>query len=306
VSSSFGVLLGQTCGWDELAEHAKTVETIGFDSVWVADQFANPFASTEWLEAWTALAGLALETERIRLGTLVTNIIYRHPGVVAKQAITVDQMSGGRLELGLGAGGVPSDHSMTGVPYWSRGERQRRFEEFVSVVEQLLTNETTSFDGEFYHLEDAYVSPRPHQLPRPPLVIAAHGPKSMRLAARKADKWSFFEPGTGLVGDEAVAAIQAMNAHIDAEARAAGRDPASITRSFCCGFAASSTWRSVDEATSAIERYEAAGVNEFIVTYAPDEGLSTSEALDTKIGEIESEVFLRTPEDLQAFADAVR
>ena len=84
VTSSFGVLVAQSCRWEELAEHAKAVEAAGFESVWVADQIANPFAETEWLEGWTALAGLALETERIRIGTLVTNIIYNHPGVIAK------------------------------------------------------------------------------------------------------------------------------------------------------------------------------------------------------------------------------
>ena len=306
MTTKFGVLLTQTCSWEELTTHAKTVEAAGFESLWVADQIANPFVATEWLEGWTALAGLALETESIRIGTLVTNIIYNNPVLIAKKAITVDQMSGGRLELGLGAGGAPTDHTMTGVPYWSGAERQRRFEEFVAIVEQLLTQESSSYEGEFYHLQDTYVSPAPLQSPRPPLVIAAHGPKSMRLAARKADKWSFYEPGSGLTGNQAADAMRKMNAYIDDEARAADRDPESIERSFCCGFAASSAWESIDQALSDIKRYEAAGINEFIVTYAPDEGFVTSEALDMQTGEIAASVFLRTPADLTAFAQAVR
>jgi len=306
VTTKFGVLLTQTCSWEELASHARTVEAAGFDSLWVADQIANPFVASEWLEGWTALAGLALETEKIRIGTLVTNIIYNNPVLIAKKAITVDHMSGGRLELGLGAGGAPSDHTMTGVPYWSGAERQRRFEEFVAIIDQLLTKETSSYEGEFYKLQDTYVRPAPLQSPRPPLVIAAHGPKSMRLAARRADKWSFYEPGSELAGDQAADAIRKMNAYIDGEARAVKRDPRSIERSFCCGFAASSSWQSIDQALSDINRYETAGINEFIVTYAPDEGFETSEALDMQTGEISASVFLRNPTDLTAFAHAVR
>jgi alkanesulfonate monooxygenase SsuD/methylene tetrahydromethanopterin reductase-like flavin-dependent oxidoreductase (luciferase family) len=306
VTTKFGVLLTQTCSWVELAKQAKSVEAAGFDSLWVADQIANAFGASEWLEGWTALAGLALETESIRIGTLVTNIIYNNPSLIAKKAITVDHMSGGRLELGLGAGGAPSDHAMTGVPYWSGAERQRRFEEFVAIVEQLLTHETSSYEGEFYQMQDTYVSPAPLQSPRPPLVIAAHGPRSMRLAARKADKWSFYEPGSGLVGDQAADAIRRMNAYIDDEARTAERPPESIARSFCCGFAAGSAWQSIDQALSDIDRYEAAGINEFIVTYAPDESFVASGTLDMQTGEATESVFLRNPADLTAFAHAVR
>jgi alkanesulfonate monooxygenase SsuD/methylene tetrahydromethanopterin reductase-like flavin-dependent oxidoreductase (luciferase family) len=195
---------------------------------------------------------------------------------------------------------------MTGIPYWSGAERQRRFEEFVAVVEQLLTHETSSYEGEFYQLQETFVSPAPLQSPRPPLVIAAHGPKSMRLAARRADKWSFYEPGSGLTGDKAADAIRRMNAYIDEEASTAERDPESIERSFCCGFAASSAWQSIDQALSDIRRYEAAGINEFVVTYSPDESFVTSEAIDMQTGEIAASVFLRSPADLAAFAHEVR
>jgi alkanesulfonate monooxygenase SsuD/methylene tetrahydromethanopterin reductase-like flavin-dependent oxidoreductase (luciferase family) len=304
MKSAFGILMSQTCSWDDLKTQANEIEEAGFQSLWVADQFANPFANTDWMEGWTLLAGLALVTDNIRLGTLVTNIIYRHPGLLVKQAITVDHMSNGRLELGLGAGGVPTDHSMTGTPYWSGAERQRRFKEFVKVVEQLLTTETSSFSGDHYSYEGAYISPPPLQAPRPPLVIAAHGPKSMQLAAEQADKWSFYEPGPGLKGKDAAAAIRRMNAYIDKKALGAGRDPSAITRSYCCGFSASSAWSSIDEALSDIEIYADAGVNEFILNYAPTSDVESEANLEMQTGEIEVSLFLRTKDDLRSFINS--
>lgn len=304
--SSIGILVAQTCSWDSLAAQARDVEQAGFDSLWVADQFANPFAKTEWLEGWTTLAGLASITKEIKLGTLVSNIIYRHPGLLVKQAITVDRISNGRLELGLGAGGVPSDHHMTGTPYWSGAERQKRFAEFVAVVEQLLTTQESSFSGDFYSFENAYISPPPVQSPRPPLVIAAHGPKSMKLAAERADKWSFYEPGLGLKGQEAQAAIKNMNKYIDEKAASAGRDPGEIVRSFCCGFSASSAWGSIDQALSEMALYEDAGVNEFILNYSATEAFGREAKVETPTGAVEASVFLTSREDLDAFMSAAR
>ena len=305
MKSAFGILISQTCSWDDLKTQAQDIEDAGYQSIWVADQIANPFVNTDWLEGWTVLTGLALVTERIRLGTLVTNIVYRHPGLLAKQAITVDHMSNGRLELGLGAGGAPTDHSMTGTPYWSGAERQRRFNEFVRVVEQLLTAETSSFTGDFYSFSETYISPPPRQAPRPPLVIAAHGPKSMQLAAEHADKWSFSEPGTGLKGKAAATAIREMNAYIDEKALAAGRDPAAIARSYCCGFSASSAWSSLDEALADIKLYEEAGVNEFILFYAADDDFVSGANLEMQTDETEISLLLRNKDDLRSFMNSV-
>jgi alkanesulfonate monooxygenase SsuD/methylene tetrahydromethanopterin reductase-like flavin-dependent oxidoreductase (luciferase family) len=304
MGSRFGVLVAQTCSWEELAAQAKDVEQAGYDSLWVADQFANPFASTDWLEGWTALAGIATVTERIRLGTLVSNIIYRHPGLLVKQAITVDKMSNGRLELGLGAGGAPSDHTMTGTSYWSGPERQRRFAEYVAIVEQLLTTRESSFSGEFYSFENTYISPGPVQSPHLPLVIAAHGPKSIKLAAERADKWSFFEPAPGLKGREAAAEIRKMNAYIDEKAAAAGRDPGRIVRSFCCGFSASSSWQSIDQALSDIALYEDAGVNEFILNYSASEAFGVDARVEGLGSEIDVSLFLQSRQDLDDFLSA--
>ena len=299
MTSRFGVLVAQSCSWVDLKRHGGDIEAAGFHSLWIADQFANPFGDSEWLEGWSALAGLALTTNTIRLGTLVTTIVYRHPAVIAKQAITVDHMSNGRLNLGIGAGGAPTDHLMTGTPFWSGAERQRRFSEFVRVVEQLTSQQRSSFHGQHFTCEEAYISPLPIQRPRIPLLVAAHGPRSLQLAAEHADTWSLYEPGTGLKGKEAADAIRRMNAFVDEKARAAGRDPSAITRSLCCGFSASTAWRSLDEALFAIELFEQAGVDEFILTYSPtDDFVGTTK-------DIEVSVLLRNPDDLRNFAGAV-
>jgi alkanesulfonate monooxygenase SsuD/methylene tetrahydromethanopterin reductase-like flavin-dependent oxidoreductase (luciferase family) len=269
MSSRFGVLLDPRLPWAVLLDSARAVERAGFASVWIGDHFTNPFEESDWHEAWTALAALAAATTRVRLGPLVTSIVYRHPAVVAKQAITLDHISGGRFELGIGAGGAPSCHRMTGTPLWSARERQERFAEFVHLAELLMRDERVTYSGRYYSVEEALMRPAPLQWPRPPLVVAAHGPKALRLAAEFADTWSFYEPGAGLEGEAALARVREMNGHIEAHARAAGRDPATITRSLCCGFAQSSAWHSVDEALAGVAQFEGAGVDEFIFTYTP-------------------------------------
>jgi probable F420-dependent oxidoreductase len=271
MSSRFGVLLEQRYPWKSLVEHAQAVESAGFDSLWIADHFANPFAQTDWLEAWTTLAALAVVTTRIRLGTLVTNIVYRHPALVAKQAATVDQISQGRLELGMGAGIAPTCHRMTGTPFWSGKERQERFAEFIAAVDQLLREERSSYSGRYWSGDDVLMCPAPLQRPRPPLTVAAHGPRSRRLAARYADTWSLVDPqpGARLIGEDATNAVRNLNRDIDEKAQAAGRDPRTIARSLCCGYVASSAWRNIDEALSGIEQFERAGMNEFVFRYVP-------------------------------------
>jgi alkanesulfonate monooxygenase SsuD/methylene tetrahydromethanopterin reductase-like flavin-dependent oxidoreductase (luciferase family) len=278
MTSKFGLLVAQTLDWQALKSAAALCEELQFDSFWVADHFANPFVPSDWMEAWSVLAGLAESTNTIRIGSLVTNIVYRHPALLAKQAITVDRMSGGRLNLGIGAGGAPTCHRMTGTPYWGGKERQARLAEFVELVDQLLTNEQSSFSGKYYKAEKTLMRPRPVQNPRPPLIIAAHGPKSLSLAARHADTWSFSEPGEGLKGNQAAEAMRQMNDYLDEKAVAAGREPSDITRSYCCGYAASSAWNSLDEALSDIELYETAGINEFIFSYIPDSFVSSDQA----------------------------
>ena len=272
MKSKFGINLGTIAAWPDVVKNARAAESAGFDSLWLPDHLANPLFETRWQEAWTSLAALAALTEHIKLGTLVSNIIYRHPALLAKQAITVDHISGGRVVLGIGGGGAPLCHSMTDTPVWSGSERQSRLAEYVELTDTLLRNPSTNFRGDYYASEGAVIMPESIQRPRPPLLIAAHGPRAMALAARYADSWNFTDLSPGKSGQEAADAIAAANAIISEKATVAGRDPQSITRSMTCGFAAASAWQSIEEAVTGIALFEQAGVNEFILPYSPAEG----------------------------------
>ena len=174
----FGIVALQDKPWDELVRLWQKFEALGFDSTWIADHFVNYANPTgPWLEGWTTLAALANSTSRIRIGTLVTSISLRNPALLARQAMTVDHISGGRLELGIGAGApgrVDSSYRMIGIDDWPFQERAERLREQVEIVDGLLRNITSSYNGKYYKIEDAMMAPGPIQKPRPPIVVAAH------------------------------------------------------------------------------------------------------------------------------------
>jgi alkanesulfonate monooxygenase SsuD/methylene tetrahydromethanopterin reductase-like flavin-dependent oxidoreductase (luciferase family) len=175
----------------ELAQRWRSAEELGFDVLWNSDDLNEPDHPGSFMfEASSILTAMALRTSRIRVGTLVNTLIYRNPVVVAKAAMTIDHVSGGRLELGFGGGVLASDHTASGVPWWETPERVARFREAVHLVDQLLRNGVTSWSGDYYEAENAEMSPRPIQQPRPPLTIPAHGPSMLRVAAEYADSWS--------------------------------------------------------------------------------------------------------------------
>jgi len=136
----FGIALFHLDDWSRIVERVERYEALGVDAVWIADHFAFPWdPARPWLDAWSLLAGLAAWTNRIRVGSMVTHAIYRNPAVLARTAMTVDQMSGGRLELGMGTGASDYDWSMTsGARPWSFAERVNRFAEVVEIVDGLL------------------------------------------------------------------------------------------------------------------------------------------------------------------------
>jgi alkanesulfonate monooxygenase SsuD/methylene tetrahydromethanopterin reductase-like flavin-dependent oxidoreductase (luciferase family) len=157
----FGILTVQNLPWSTLVEHWRHIEALGFDSVWVADHFLNPHAVEEdWFDGWTLLSALATQTSTIRIGTLVTNIIYRNPALIARQAQTLDHISNGRLELGIGATTErdPSA-SMLGYEIWSTSERVQRFREVVEIVDCMLRQETTTYQGRYYQITEARLRP---------------------------------------------------------------------------------------------------------------------------------------------------
>jgi probable F420-dependent oxidoreductase len=184
--------------FEAVAEQAVRAEQLGFDSVWVSDHF---FASLYrygggdtlygTLEPLTTLGGLAARTERVRLGTLVLSAAFRHPAVLAKSATAVDRLSGGRLELGLGAGWYEEEFDAFGYPFASVAERFDVLEETLAYVGALFDGEPASFEGKRFRLDEAYNHPRPVQEPRPPLLVGGKGgPRLLRIAAEHADGWN--------------------------------------------------------------------------------------------------------------------
>ncbi|HXF35723.1 MAG TPA: LLM class flavin-dependent oxidoreductase [Actinomycetota bacterium] len=184
--------------FDRVAAWADRAEALGFDSVWVSDHFFlslgryggpdRPYGS---LEPMTTLAGLARRTERVRLGTLVLCAPFRHPAVLAKQATAVDLLSGGRLELGIGAGWYREEFEAFGYRFGTVGERFRVLEETVEALAGLLPGGPVTLEGRHVRLREARNEPRPARSPRPPIWIGAKGgERALRLAARHADGWN--------------------------------------------------------------------------------------------------------------------
>ena len=187
----------QNTSWDAMLEVWRAADDIGvFESGWVSDHFYPMHTgdlSGPRLEGWITLTALAQATRRLRLGTLVTGIHYRHPAVLANMAATLDVVSGGRLELGIGAGWNEQESGAYGIGLGTPGQRSDRFEEACEVLTGLLSpQETTSFRGSYYALTDARCNPKPVQRPHLPIWIGGNGEKrTLRTAARFAQYWSF-------------------------------------------------------------------------------------------------------------------
>ncbi len=186
----------QGATYDDLLAVARTAEELGFDAFFRSDHYLG--MGTEGLpgptDAWVTLAGLARDTSTIRLGTMMTSATFRHPGPLAIAVAGVDQMSGGRVELGLGAGWFEREHSAYGIPFPGTGERFDRFEEQLAVITGLWATppgETFSFDGEHYPVHESPALPKPVQAPRPPVLVGGLGKmRTPALAARYADEFN--------------------------------------------------------------------------------------------------------------------
>jgi F420-dependent oxidoreductase-like protein len=258
-SMRFGIVTDQNMSWSETVGRWQLFERLGFDSIWDCDHFVQPSRPAgPYFEAWTLLAGLAARTERIRVGVLVSSNTFRHPALLAKQAATVDHLSNGRLDVGLGAGWYEPEHRMFGLDFPDPPELVGRYREAVEVVDRLLRNDTCTYDGRYYQLREATFRPRPVQKPRPPLMLAAHRPRMLRIIADYADTWNSF----GTVDE-----MRERNDILDEACAAIGRDPRTIVRSLY-GWAAlmpADPWASLAAFEEMVGRYGEAGVNEFLI-----------------------------------------
>ena len=203
-----------------LREVFLAADRLGYDGGSLYDLLGIPT-----LECWTTLSALAAETEQIRLIPMVLANLYRHPGTLAKMAATLDVISGGRLVLGIGAGGGEGDHNAYGLPYPSTRERVAMMGEAVQVIRLLWSGERVSFEGEYYRLDNALCSPAPVQRPAPPILIGGSGERHLlRAAAAHADI-------TNMRADMSVAEHGAKRRVLDAHCEAVGREPSEVALS---------------------------------------------------------------------------
>ncbi|PSK98621.1 luciferase-like monooxygenase [Haloactinopolyspora alba] len=280
----FGVMVLPDADASTLIDRFRQVEELGFDQLYLPDHVGNIFADDPpWLDGWTLASAAATATARVRVGTLVSNPILRPPAMLAKEAVTVDHLSGGRLELGIGGGVMAADHHAIGTPPWPVRERVARFAEYVRVLDEAMSSdgEPYSFDGEWYRVDGLPTRPMPLQRPRPPIIVGGQAPTMLRVAAERADVWNTNGlPEAGV--DDNVARAAELNRHLDELCERAGRDPRSLRRSVLL-------WASTDPFASGtgldelVERYQAAGMDDFSFAWPADEHLQELERAALKV-----------------------
>ncbi len=212
--------------WPELLDMTRAIEDLGYDSVWVGEhllyRWADRPARGPW-EAWTLLAAIAASTSRIELGPLVACTNFHNPALLAKQAATLDEISGGRLILGLGAGWNETEFRAFGFPF---DHRIDRFEEAFTIIRTLLQDGAIDFDGRFYEARDCELLPRGPRPTGPPLMIGSKGPRMLRITLPHVQSWNVWFSDTG----NQPGGVPALRDVVDAACREVGRDPAAIER----------------------------------------------------------------------------
>jgi alkanesulfonate monooxygenase SsuD/methylene tetrahydromethanopterin reductase-like flavin-dependent oxidoreductase (luciferase family) len=212
--------------WAEYAAMARLAEQVGFDSLWVGDHllYRNPgeAAKGPW-EAWSTLAALAAITERVELGPLVACTSFHNPAMLAKKADTIEEISGGRLILGLGAGWNEVEYRAYGYPF---DHRVARFEEALTIIAGLLRDGHVDFQGRYYEARDCELVPRGPRPGGPPLMIGSQGPRMLRIAAPRVESWNAWYAWYGNRPD----GLAPLRAEVDAACAAVGRDPATLAR----------------------------------------------------------------------------
>ena len=217
--------------WAAVRECAAAAERTGFSSVWVSDhlfldwgKYGGPSTAQGSLECWTTMTALAASTTSLRIGSLTLCNDLRSPALLAKMAASLDLLSGGRLDLGLGAGWYEPEYRAAGIEFSSAGTRIRRLGEAAEILGRLLEGQELTYDGTHYQVQDAICLPRPKQQPRPPIWIGGKGDLLLRTAARVADGWNFSWIGSFETYEQRAAAA-------DRACEEQGRDPASLLRS---------------------------------------------------------------------------
>ncbi|HEV2358871.1 MAG TPA: TIGR03560 family F420-dependent LLM class oxidoreductase [bacterium] len=236
--------------WDRWRRLAEAADTLGFESLWRSDHLFSLFgvATRPGLDTWPSLAYLALNTRRIRFGPLVCPITFRHPAMLAREAAAIEVLSGGRLELGVGAGWNDGEHQAFGIPYPPVGERIRRLDEGIQVMLALWADAPARFAGKFYRLDGGTAWPKPAQRPRMPLIVGGKGPRLLEVVARHADEWN-------CGGSQPPASVRERTRILEAACRKVGRDPATIRRSWMGGILIGETGTALERRARKIQEY---------------------------------------------------
>ena len=245
---------GQAISIEDLRACWRIADEGGFDHVWDFDHLASigPLGPDRTIyEGWALQAAMAEATKRVRIGCLVTGNTYRHPVVLAKLAVTVDHLSGGRLEFGIGAAWAEVEHQMYGIE--GLDHRVGRLSESLQIIKSLFTEERTNFDGRYYHLKDAIANPKPLQKPHPPIWIGAQGESTLRLTARHADVWNISGGDPSFVSE--------VSKKFDEACAAVGRNSSDVRRSLQFDWDGSSREELVDLSGKLLEL----GVTEQVV-----------------------------------------
>jgi alkanesulfonate monooxygenase SsuD/methylene tetrahydromethanopterin reductase-like flavin-dependent oxidoreductase (luciferase family) len=219
----FGIYVPQLAfGYDDILRRARLCEELGISSLWLFDHLYGPeLPSTDAFEGWTLATALLAGTERLRVGHLVLCATFRHPALLAKMATSLDVISGGRLDVGVGSGSYEPEHERAGIPWGSFAERTELLEETLEILTRMFDAELTTYDGKHFQVHDMPNLPRPVQQPRPPIHVGGIGERrTLPLVARFADVWNVPTYGLGQVDHK--------RGVLTAECERIGRDPASI------------------------------------------------------------------------------
>ena len=252
--------LAPTVEYSVLEEFWRSADELGFHAVWDYDHFyglTDPDAPS--FEGWTTLAAMGVVIRRARIGCMVTGVTYRHPAVLANMAVTVDHISGGRLDFGIGAAWHDGEHKGYGIEFPSAGTRVAMLDEALTIIKMLWTKDVSTFEGRFRSLNEARCVPKNVQSPYPPIVVGGTQPKMLRVIARHANEWNT----PGLAGPEEWARI---NSDLDKACVEVGREPSEVRRSVQL-FLHPAQEGQVDTLLSSLPSYQQAGCEHVVLSF---------------------------------------
>ena len=267
----FGIMIVPEDRWQAARLKWRFADQMGFDHAWTYDHLNwRTFQAKEWFTAVPTLTAAAMETSRVGLGVLVASPNLRHPVYLAKDVTGLDDISSGRLILGLGSGAEGFDATMTRRTPWPRAERTERFAEYLHLTDLLLTQPVTTYDGRYYVANEVHSHPLCHQQPRVPFAIAAAGPRGMRLAARYGQYWVTTGEPNRFASAPYAEALPVLRRQVEALEKACaevGRNPATVSRLLVAGPTVGGVLASKEAFFDAAGRFGEAGITDLVVQW---------------------------------------